>query len=124
MALGSSFLKGSCAGPGAAAVSSSVMPFLKLLMPLATSPMIEEILPLPPNSRSATTRKMSQCQMLKLPILVAPFAATAAFARFAHYCRKAGVGQGWLPSYNLGQPLRIQAPCTVRPGDQDGSTAG
>src|SRR5262249_23313870 len=33
---GSSFLAGS---------SSSAMPFLKLLMPLATSPMIEEILP-------------------------------------------------------------------------------
>src|SRR5262249_37630186 len=56
---GSSFLAGS---------SSSAMPFLKLLMPLATSPMIEEILPLPPNISRATARNSSQCQTLRLPI--------------------------------------------------------
>jgi hypothetical protein len=44
------------------------MPFLKLLMPLATSPMIEDILPLPPNINKATARNSSQCQILKLPI--------------------------------------------------------
>src|SRR5215475_7287369 len=56
---GSSFLAGS---------SSSAMPFLKLLMPLATSPMIEEILPLPPNISRATAKNSSQCQTLRLPI--------------------------------------------------------
>src|SRR5262249_19523732 len=67
---GSSFLAGS---------SSSAMPFLKLLMPLATSPMIEEILPLPPNISRATARNSSQCQTLRLPIsLSLPLAAAAA----------------------------------------------
>src|SRR5262245_35648978 len=77
-AFGSSFLKGSDAG---AAGSSSLIPFLKLLMPLATSPMIDEILPLPPNSSSATTRKMSQCQMLKPPILSRSLCSLGCFAR-------------------------------------------
>src|SRR5215470_16028365 len=68
---GSSFLAGS---------SSSAMPFLKLLMPLATSPMIEEILPLPPNISRATARNSSQCQTLRLPIsLSLPLAAAAAY---------------------------------------------
>src|SRR5262249_15084807 len=84
---GSSFLAGS---------SSSAMPFLKLLMPLATSPMIEEILPLPPNTSSATARNSSQCQTLRLPMsLSLLFAAAAAHLRVCrHYRRNHLRGQG------------------------------
>ena len=85
------------------------MPFLKLLMPLATSPMIEEILPLPPNSSSATARKMSQCQTLKPPIslslLLQPRAAL-------HICRtiaeRRGAGQVCRPIGSLRKSLGIQ----------------
>src|SRR3546814_3187302 len=61
-----------CRGAGGDA-SSSAMPFLKLLMPLATSPIISEKRPLP-NSNRTITPKTSQCQMLKPPIenLLAP----------------------------------------------------
>src|SRR3546814_131644 len=61
-----------CRGAGGDA-SSSAMPFLKLLMPLATSPIISEKRPLP-NSNRTNTPKTSQCQMLKPPIenLLAP----------------------------------------------------
>ena len=51
--------------------SSSARPFLKLLMPLAKSPISSGILPRPKKS-STTTRTMSQCQTLKLPIFVTP----------------------------------------------------
>ena len=89
---GSSFLLGSAA---LAASSSSAMPFLKLLMPLATSPMIDEILPLPPNISSATARNSSQCHTLRLPMsLSLLFAAEAAFLRVCtHYRRKPPRGQ-------------------------------
>src|SRR5580693_10811759 len=52
----------------ASAVSSSDMPFLKALMPLATSPIMSEILPRPPNTSSRTAPTISQCQILKEPI--------------------------------------------------------
>ena len=58
--------------PGAAAAvgsSSSAMPFLKLLMPLATSPIMSEKRPLPNNS-STMTPTTSQCQMLKPPMII------------------------------------------------------
>src|SRR5690606_26996947 len=48
--------------------SSSDMPFLKLLMPLAMSPISSGILPRP-NRSSTTTSTISQCQMEKLPII-------------------------------------------------------
>ena len=51
--------------------SSSAMPFLKLLMPLATSPIRSEKRPLP-NSRRTTTPTSSQCQRLKPPITRLP----------------------------------------------------
>src|SRR6185312_13347654 len=51
----------------AGAESSSAMPFLKALMPPATSPIRSEILPRP-NSSITTTMTISQCQMLNEPI--------------------------------------------------------
>src|SRR5829696_9190016 len=48
--------------------SSSVMPFLKALMPFAKSPISSEILPRPPNSRRPTASTMIQCQMLIEPM--------------------------------------------------------
>src|ERR1700751_1444864 len=51
-----------------AVVSSSCMPFLKALMPCATSPIRSEILPRPNNSRTTANTKI-QCQMLSEPIL-------------------------------------------------------
>jgi hypothetical protein len=48
-------------------VSSSDMPFLKALMPCATSPISSEILPRP-NSSSTTPITMIQCQILREPI--------------------------------------------------------
>src|SRR5690606_15592294 len=50
------------------AVSSSAMPFLKLLMPLAMSPISSGILPRPKTS-STTTSTISQCQIEKEPIV-------------------------------------------------------
>src|SRR6476646_7956838 len=44
------------------------MPFLKALMPCATSPMRSEILPRPNNSRTTAITTI-QCQMLSEPIL-------------------------------------------------------
>src|SRR5579871_2820467 len=52
--------------------SSSARPFLKDFTPFATSPMMSEILPLPPKSRRATAPNNIQCQMLKLPMAVFP----------------------------------------------------
>src|SRR6185436_15636201 len=51
----------------AVALSSSERPFLKLLMPLATSPIRSEILPRP-NSRTTINITMAQCQIEKEPI--------------------------------------------------------
>src|SRR5215472_2839512 len=53
------------------AVSSSCMPFLKALIPCATSPIRSEILPRP-NSRRTTAITTIQCQMLSDPILQPP----------------------------------------------------
>src|SRR5215831_8736827 len=50
------------------AVSSSFMPFLKALMPCATSPIRSEILPRPNSSRTTAITTI-QCQMLSEPIL-------------------------------------------------------
>src|SRR3954453_14503852 len=56
-------------GSGFSAVlSSSCMPFLKALMPCATSPMRSEILPRPNSSRTTAITTI-QCQMLSEPIL-------------------------------------------------------
>src|SRR5450631_1526647 len=56
-------------GSGFSAVfSSSCMPFLKALMPCATSPIRSEILPRPNNSRTTAITTI-QCQMLREPIL-------------------------------------------------------
>src|SRR5437588_8221099 len=59
---------GSVLTESVSALSSSVRPFLNDLMPLAKSPISSEILPRPPNSRSATPRTRIQCQMLIEPI--------------------------------------------------------
>src|SRR3984893_7646752 len=48
--------------------SSSAKPFLNDLMPLATSPMMSEILPLPPNTSNTTAPTMSQCQIDRPPM--------------------------------------------------------
>src|SRR6266481_4059240 len=56
-------------GSGFSAVfSSSCMPFLKALMPCATSPIKSEILPRPNSSRTTAITTI-QCQMLSEPIL-------------------------------------------------------
>src|SRR3990170_3735484 len=56
-------------GSGFSAVfSSSCTPFLKDLMPCATSPIRSEILPRPNNSRTTAITTI-QCQMLSEPIL-------------------------------------------------------
>ena len=60
-----------CLGAGVVGPSSSDMPFLKLLIPLATSPIMSEKRPLPNRSRTRIPTT-SQCQMLKLPILNSP----------------------------------------------------
>src|SRR5919112_3272875 len=51
--------------------SSSVMPFLNALMPLATSPIISEILPRP-NSSITIKPTTIQCQMLAPPMAKPP----------------------------------------------------
>src|SRR5215471_18843482 len=51
-----------------AGLSSSCMPFLKALMPCATSPIRSEILPRPNSSRTTAITTI-QCQMLSEPIL-------------------------------------------------------
>src|SRR5215204_1699527 len=56
------------AGFSAAVLSSSCMPFLKALMPCATSPIRSEILPRPNNSRTTAITTI-QCQILSEPIL-------------------------------------------------------
>src|ERR1700752_3701063 len=60
-------LVGSTAG-FSAGLSSSCKPFLKDLMPCATSPIRSEILPRPNNSRTTAITTI-QCQMLSEPIL-------------------------------------------------------
>jgi len=57
-------------GVSASAVSSSFMPCLNALMPLAKSPITLVSLPRPPNSTAITAITISQCQMLKLPMRV------------------------------------------------------
>src|SRR3546814_19017653 len=52
------------------------MPFLKLLMPLATSPIMSENRPLP-NSSITTMPTISQCQMLNDPMAILQFRKTA-----------------------------------------------
>src|SRR5579883_1413415 len=54
-----------------ATLSSSCMPFLKALMPWATSPIRSEILPRPNSSRTTAITTI-QCQMLSEPILQPP----------------------------------------------------
>src|SRR5690606_29507151 len=66
----------------ASGASSSLMPFLKLLMPLATSPISSGILPRP-NSTSTITRTISQCQTLKEPITPTPISACIRCMMFA-----------------------------------------
>src|SRR5436190_22998467 len=56
------------AGLSAAVLSSSCMPYLKALMPCATSPIRSEILPRPNNSRTTAITTI-QCHMLSEPIL-------------------------------------------------------
>src|SRR5438132_12252644 len=51
-----------------AVFSSSCMPFLKALIPCATSPIRSEILPRPNSSRTTAITTI-QCQMLSEPIL-------------------------------------------------------
>ena len=76
------WLSGRVEGPdlprlgSAEAVSSSDMPFLKALMPFAMSPIISEILPRPPNTSSMTTPTMTQCQILKPPMVFLRFFRT------------------------------------------------
>src|SRR5829696_2956886 len=60
-------LVGSVAG-FSAGLSSSCRPFLKDLMPCATSPIRSEILPRPNSSRTTAITTI-QCQMLSEPIL-------------------------------------------------------
>ena len=85
----------SAARPSWRVSSSSAMPFLKLLMPLATSPMIEEILPLPPNSSRATARKMQPVPDAQAThFAIAPLAAAAACAcAFGALSQKGLLGQ-------------------------------
>src|SRR3546814_2182245 len=64
------------------------MPFLKLLMPLATSPIISENRPFP-NSSITTMPTISQCQMLKEPII----RLQARPPRRNRYCPKWEVGR-------------------------------
>src|SRR5258708_34822189 len=59
---------GSILAGSVSAFSSSVRPFLKDLIPLAKSPISSEILPRPPNSRSATPKTRIQCQTLIEPM--------------------------------------------------------
>src|SRR2546428_6265025 len=72
-------------------LSSSCMPFLKALMPWATSPISSEILPRP-NSSSRTAITTIQCQMLRPPIKFPPSRRLAAQA--AWFADKLGAGAG------------------------------
>src|SRR6201987_191322 len=78
----------------ASAVSSSDMPFLKALMPLATSPIMSEILPRPPKTSSRTAPTISQCQMLKEPMQSSVRSRARAHPRDANSKEKLGVGSG------------------------------
>src|SRR4051812_40971185 len=83
-------------GSGFSAVfSSSCMPFLKALMPCATSPIRSEILPRPNNSRTTAITTI-QCQMLSEPILqpskhAAGIAASLCPERRRRRCQKQGL---------------------------------
>src|SRR5579884_657242 len=72
------------------AVSSSAMPFLKALMPPATSLISSEILPRP-NSSITTTMTISQCQILNEPI---GNSSAATGLAPAYVTRKLGFGRG------------------------------
>src|SRR4051794_20992942 len=70
---------GSTGGAGVAAgVSSSDMPFLKALMPFATSPIMSEILPRP-NRRTTIKPTTIQCQILVPPMAIPPAPEKARF---------------------------------------------
>src|SRR5260370_33921515 len=96
------------------AFSSSVRPFLKDLMPLAKSPISSEILPRPPNSRSATPKTRIQCQTLIEPMHILRIdEAAVSSLRFALKAslraeRKQGLGPARM---GLAQaPLRPRTP--------------
>src|SRR5919112_6571207 len=69
--------------------SSSVMPFLNALMPLATSPIISEILPRP-NSSITIRPTTIQCQMLAPPMAKPPTPEHSAQASLAANLRGGG----------------------------------
>src|SRR5512138_1310417 len=100
-------------GSAGFSASSSFMPFLKALMPLATSPIRSEILPRPNNSRTTAITTI-QCQMLSEPILQ-PSKHGPAPAR--NFQRK--VGPRGLKNKDLGRgkslsDLRINATVNLR----------
>src|SRR3712207_3074706 len=66
---------------GFAGVSSSDMPFLKALMPFATSPIMSEILPRP-NSRTTMRPTTIQCQILVPPMAIPPAPSKARLFKF------------------------------------------
>src|SRR6476660_360766 len=104
---------GSVFSGSVSAFSSSVRPFLKDLIPLAKSPISSEILPRPPNSRSATPKTRIQCQTLIEPMHILRIDETAvsslAFAQEARL--RAEQKQGL-------EPARMAlAPAPVRPRD-------
>src|SRR3954453_23878508 len=104
-------------GSGFSAVlSSSCMPFLKALMPCATSPMRSEILPRPNSSRTTAITTI-QCQMLSEPILrpsehetgMNP-AQSEAESRLGR-CQKQGLRRREIPARQLtacfGKPMTV-----------------
>src|ERR1700684_3021648 len=79
------------------AVSSSARPFLKDLMPLATSPLKSETLPRPPKTSRSTAPTINQCQMLKEPIKSSVRLCAhngARLRQYADFSQKLGVGTG------------------------------
>src|SRR6187397_3202774 len=78
------------AGFSAAVLSSSCKPFLKDLIPCATSPIRSEILPRPNGSRTTAITTI-QCQMLSEPIL---HPSKHAAGDPAQSSRKVGAGGG------------------------------
>src|SRR4051794_39689631 len=99
-----------------ATLSSSDMPFLKALMPCATSPMRSEILPRPNSSRTTAITTI-QCQMLSEPILrpsehetgMNP-AQSKAESRLGR-CQKQGLRRREMPARQLtacfGKPMTV-----------------
>src|ERR1700677_1801156 len=91
------FIGASVFGAVSAVSSSSARPFLKDLMPLATSPIKSETLPRPPKTSRSTAPTINQCQMLKEPMKssVRLHAHNAAHPRqHADFSQKLGVGTG------------------------------